>query len=431
VKIVELENELSELHSKLVLYQSIWFPMWVDWDKHPLNNEVSFIYIWVEGEGYILPFNHVDCLSISHSQFQTLTQNIQPIWVFGKKRFLHSFTLGDVRINDVVGALYVQTNEVLDYMTPIYGLFTEGIRNGYGDNLPQTTPIYKLGEIISGIIQKNNPLDLDTTDGSYKWLNDTVIPILQKVETAGILVDIPKYKNRYSPKQLKHLNGDTLYTEYNPYHLTGRPSNRYGGINFSALNKEDGTREVFISKGAFLNVDYDAYHLRLISKLIGYELPKTSAHQYFAEQYGSSYDESKGITFQLLYGGIPDEFLSIPYFHKTAHFINELWDKSIKSGYIQTPYRRIPLKFIENPNPQKVFNYLLQSVETERNMKVLSEVLDFIDGMDVRLVLYVYDSFLFDFEGKPTKEWMNGLMGIMERGGFPIKVSWGTDYGKI
>ena len=38
------------------------------------------------------------------------------------------------------------------------------------------------------------------------------------------------------------------YTQYNPYTSTGRPSNRYNGINYAALNKEDGTRDRFVSR---------------------------------------------------------------------------------------------------------------------------------------------------------------------------------------
>jgi hypothetical protein len=79
-------------------------------------------------------------------------------------------------------------------------------------------------------------------------------------------------------------------------------------------------------------MDYDAYHPRIIGKLIGYELPKTSVHQWLADQYGVPYEESKGITFQLLYGGIPEEFDEIPYYKSVREFIEKLWSKSTESG---------------------------------------------------------------------------------------------------
>lgn len=432
MKVVELDEEITELHDKMKAHSSIWFPMWSDWECHPLNNEASFIYIWVDGGGYVLPFNHVDCLSITNLQFQNLIQGIQPIYVFGKSNLLHSFSMGNTQINDVVGLIYTQTNKVIDYHSKLNGLVREGIRWGYGDNLVKTSPILKLGEIIEEVIQINNPLTIQTDIQTYNWLNQSVIPTLNRIEKSGIRANREKFLERYNTSSLKHLTkDDIIYTEYNPYHLTGRPSNRHGGINFSALNKSDGTRDIYEARGMFLNVDYDAYHPRLISKLIKHELPQTSAHQYFAEQYGTTYDEGKGITFQLLYGGIPDEFLSIPFFQKTQTFINELWKKTTENGFIQTPNRKIPLKWIETPNPQKIFNYLLQSVETERNMQVISKVLDFIEDTDVKLVLYTYDSFLLDFIDKPKKDWISELIDIIQNGGFPVSASWGTDFGKI
>jgi hypothetical protein len=340
--------------------------------------------------------------------------------------------MGDTQINDVVGLFYTQTNHVIDYHSKLNGLVREGIRWGYNDNLVRTSPILKLGEIIEDIIQNNNPLELQPDIQTYNWLNQSVIPTLNRIEKSGIQVNREKFLDKYNEKSLKHLTkDDIIYTEYNPYHLTGRPSNRHGGINFSALNKSDGTRDIYEARGMFLNVDYDAYHPRLISKLIKYELPQTSAHQYFAEQYGTTYDEGKGITFQLLYGGIPDDFLGIPFFNKTNEFIKTLWETTVNKCYIQTPNRKIPLKWIENPNPQKVFNYLLQSVETERNMQVISKLLDFIEDTDVKLVLYTYDSFLLDFIDKPQKDWIKSLIDIIQSGGFPVSPSWGTDFGKI
>ena len=48
-------------------------------------------------------------------------------------------------------------------------------------------------------------------------------------------------------------------------------------------------------------------------------------------------------------------------------------------------------------NKNKVFNYLIQLMETENNMKVLSELIPKLKGYKSKLILYSYDSFLFDF----------------------------------
>ena len=66
-------------------------------------------------------------------------------------------------------------------------------------------------------------------------------------------------------------------------HPTGRPSNRFGGLNFG-LNKKDGSRKKFISRygkeGMLVEMDYDAYHLRLIGEVVDYQFPKGSVHNH-------------------------------------------------------------------------------------------------------------------------------------------------------
>jgi hypothetical protein len=213
--------------------------------------------------------------------------------------------------------------------------------------------------------------------------------------------------------------------------VTGRPSNRHGGVNYAALNKSDGSRDTLIADGIFLQMDYDSYHPRLIGKLIEFPLPQTNVHQWLAEQYGCDVAEGKGVTFRLLYGGIDDEFRQIPYFDKVADFIDRFWKESVERGYIQTPNRHIPLSWVEQSNPQKVFNYLLQAYETEMNVDKMKTILDYIKGSGISLELYTYDSFLFDVPIDVDKSLIKGLKNIIEEDGYPIKASWGKTYGNL
>jgi hypothetical protein len=142
-------------------------------------------------------------------------------------------------------------------------------------------------------------------------------------------------------------------------------------------------------------------------------------------------NEGKGITFQLLYGGIDDTFRQIPYLNGVADYIDGLWIETQKNGYLQTKYRQIPLSWIEGANPQKVFNYLLQALETEMNIDKMRKILDYIRDTEIRFSLYTYDSFLFDVPTNVDKNKIKDLKEIIEEGGFPIKASWGLDYGKV
>jgi hypothetical protein len=420
--IVESNKEREEFLQRWNNEPSVIIPIWSDLEKHPMNNELSFLFVMMGKYNFILIYNHID----GKSHHLDLTTSEQPKWVWNKKGFLQM----DTKIQnlfDISTYTFFDENRLLDFKPEEQPFITHYTRMGIRENLGKIAPLMKWGEYLTSFV---NSFELPTPNSS--WMNNDVIPILSDIERYGVRVDGEKFLDRY-PQATKHLSNNTLYTEYNPYTITSRPSNRFGGINFSALNKKDGTREVFIPKPnhIFLQMDYDAYHPRIIGKIVHYPLPTTSVHQWLADQYGVPYDESKGITFQLLYGGIPEEFDSIPYYKKVREYIEKLWENASQRGYTNTLYRNIPLSSIEDVNPQKLFNYLLQATETELNIRTMKRVLEFIEQTDIELTLYTYDSFLFSFPLDAPKEHAKKLKELIEEGGFPIKASWGTDYGKL
>jgi hypothetical protein len=376
----------------------------------------------MENTDFILIYNHID----GKSHQLDLSTSTQPKWVWNKKGLLQMDTKIQ-NIFDISNYTFFEENKLLDFKPEEHPFISHYLRMGIRENLGKIAPLMKWGEYLKTFVDS---LSLPTPTPS--WIDSDVIPLLSDIERYGVRVDGEKFFDRY-PQATKHLKSNTLYTEYNPYTITSRPSNRFGGINFSALNKKDGTREVFVPKEnhIFLQMDYDAYHPRIIGKMVHYPLPQTSVHQWLADQYGVPYDESKGITFQLLYGGIPEEFDSIPYYKKVREYIEKLWEHAQSKGYVSTLHRNIPLSSIEDANPQKVFNYLLQATETELNIRTMKRVLEFIKQTEIELTLYTYDSFLFSYPLDTPKEHAMKLKELIEMGGFPIKASWGTDYSKL
>ena len=72
---------------------------------------------------------------------------------------------------------------------------------------------------------------------------------------------------------------------------------------------------------------------------------------------------------------------------------------------------------------------MIQLMETENNMKVLSNLIPFIESYKSRLILYSYDSFLFDFNLEDGVEFLKNVKKIIESNGlFPTKASKGTNY---
>jgi hypothetical protein len=427
MNVIESIEELNELKQKLETEPSVWYPMWVDNEKHPLNTNISFVFISTDSNRYILPQQHSDCLGLTNKQIVEVLNTKGEKWVFQKKKLLHSFQNLRDGLNDIDTSYFLKTGEVIDYSQPFQHLITPYYHKGYRDDIIQSIPILKLCESIENELSKV----YKDKSSTYDWYNNKFIPTLSEMEGYGVRVDRKKFIDRW-PQASKHISSDNLvYTEYNPFTVTGRPSNRHGGVNYAALNKSDGSRECFVSDGIFLQMDYNAYHPRLIGKLIGFQMPDGNVHEWLAEQYGCDVNEGKGITFQLLYGGIDDTFRQIPYLNAVADYIDELWIETQKWGYLQTKYRRIPLSWIEGSNPQKVFNYLLQALETEMNVDKLEKILEHIRGTDCRFSLYTYDSVLLDYPIDGNTKLALELKEIITEGGFPIKGSWGIDYGKV
>ena len=416
--IVETNKEKEQFLEYWNNEESTIIPIWEDLDKHPMNNGLSFLYVRFSNLDFILPFNHNDCETL---EIDLSTSN-QDKWIWDKKGFLQTDI--DVKnIKDVQTSLFFEKFQLYDIQAKLEPLTNFHYRMGLRDDLGTTLPIMKWSEVLRGIVDE---WELSHTN---EWVDETMIPILSDIERNGINVDTEKFIDRW-PDNKKQLLESKVFTEYNPYIITSRPSNRHGGINFGALNKKDGTRDVFIPKQGkmFLQLDYDAYHVRIIAKLIKFKLPKGSIHQWLADEYGCSYDESKQRTFRILYGGVSDEDRKIPFFDKVDKFIHNFQNESIKRGYLQTPKgRKIPIGWIEQPNGLKFFNYLLQATETEFNieaMKILQE-----KGLPLP-VLYSYDAFLYEFD-ETEVDTIKKIKSVLESFGFPVKADWGTDYGKL
>jgi DNA polymerase I-like protein with 3'-5' exonuclease and polymerase domains len=239
------------------------------------------------------------------------------------------------------------------------------------------------------------------------------------------------------------IHAGRVYSQYNYHTVTGRPSNAFRGFNFAAMNKEDGTREAFCSRferGALVEMDFDSYHVRLIAKLIGYELPASSIHDYLGRFYfdtteltDTQREESKAVTFRLLYGGIDSEFLSIPFFRQVNEFIYALWSAWKRQGHIETPILKRPITrdMVANMTANKLFNYYLQALETEVSVRKLQQVQEVLKDHQSCMILYTYDSVLFDVDYAEAQELLPKIKETLQHGNLPVKCKLGYNYNKM
>jgi len=414
---VIVENN-EQLDSFLKIYtkeDSILIPIQSDEHKHSADDEICLLYVHViDGEEYILSYNHSESLNLDKEpNLKSKTKK----YTIDKKRLQHLIDIDNVI--DVNLLHYIETNQPLqvdNLDTSAHGFFN--MKHYRKKNINRVIPILKHLEVC----RKITSLLLDVVgrnkEDVNKSYNDEILNNLSYMENNGI-----------------QTTEGMVFSEYNIFTSTGRPSNRFGGTNFAALNKKDGSRKPYVSRfksGVLVEMDYDAYHLRLIGDRIGYEFPQGSVHEHMAKFYGVDYEESKKLSFQYLYGYIPHEVSQInPFFCKVEEYIKELWDSYNSNDFILSDIysKRIYRKNLTDMNANKVFNYTIQLMETENNMKVLSELIPKIKDYKSKLILYSYDSFLLDFNMEDGLDYIMKVKEILEqRGKYPVKVSWGLNY---
>lgn len=395
-------------------------PVWSSHRAHPLGNRLSFIYFrQINGEDGIINFNHIDAKKLDK---------------FDISKIIHVNTLVlDNRYLNTIGLdyewVYFEENGKPFIFSEVVESVYRGYRNDFKE-LNDCVPLMKWYEVLKTIPNISTRREWDR-----KYT--TAIKTLGRLEGAGVKVVREKFIDSFNFNEQYIKKNGIVFTQYNPYTTTGRPSNRHLNVNYSALNKSDGSRECFVSRhphGTLLQFDYESYHIRLIAKMVGYEFPKgISAHQHLANLYRCDYETAKKITFTYLYGGLDDNARQIPFFQKVDEYIKGLYQRFVISGKLTTLLykREIPFDRIETPNEQKVFNYLLQSLETEINYMKIGEVLEYLDGKMSKMILYTYDAFVIDTHPVERENLLNDIREIMEKGGFPVKCEEGENYNNL
>ena len=437
--LIEKEKELQKVLDVLQDGPSFWIPMYSDPFQHFMNNSISFIYIYSISKDldFILPFNHTDCFNLNIEHINDLTSQ-HDIYILAKKRFAN---FSSIKCYDADMVAWWQSHKMLpldDSNTSAHDMWNRWWHNETNTHnwLPITKHIERCIGMRNKFMEYYQTFDKTNAFEEYESL---VTDNFYAIERSGLEVDYNKFVDHF---KANGLSKNKAYTEYNIYTTTGRPSNKFGGVNYAALNKEDGCRESFVSrweKGMLLEMDFDAYHPRLIADIIGYELPPGNVHEYFGRQYfgkkeplsEQEYDDSKKITFRLLYGGIDDDFAKIPFFKKTRSFIRSLWSNFKENGVVVTPLMKRPLykNCLHDMNPNKLFNYLLQASETEYNLHMINDVNDLLCEYNTNIILYTYDSLLFDYNIADGKELLIKLREVMSQSGrFPVKTKAGVNY---
>jgi len=404
--IVNTQKLFNQLKQHIQTKPFVLLQIYSDVKAHPQENRVSCYWVDFQDEQYIVPIHHTEKFQ---DEMQMIETN-QTIFVQDLKQYHHNTLVFGKDIRDMNWSYYLQHNKPYDseqHLTSTHHHYNRlhHDKKNINDLIPLVKHLEYFEPISKQLYQQ------------YEQHDQTLLENLYQIERNGI-------------KTYEKI----VYSEYNPYTSTGRPSNRFGGMNFAALNKSDGSRKQFISRfnnGVLVEMDFDAYHLRLIGEIIGYKFPKGSVHEHMAKLYGLPYDEAKALSFKYLYGGITDEVSDNPFFSKVNDYIKLLWDDYKTNNFVQSYIynRKIYGKNLQDMNPNKLFNYMIQLMETENNIKILNELQPKLQQYESKLILYNYDAFLFDFNPKEGLEFLNIVKQTIESDGeYPVKISKGVNY---
>jgi hypothetical protein len=403
---------------------------------HPLLTKTIAVYLRPlnHEEGYIIPINHDEGLNVDKNRIYDILKQYKTLYTIDKKELLYHFILKDV-ID--ISLLYSMTNYdrlELGRNNSTYNWFYSRLHDFKEVNA--LIPISKLYEKCEEDYQAVYSILQYAIPNGFDFYNKTATSVFFAIEHTGLRTIHQPYIDLFKPNNpIFNMQDNIAYTSYNLYNTTSRPTNAFNSVNYAAIPKAPEFRKAIIPQNDyFVAYDYDGYHLRLLCEQIGYNLTNESAHAQLARLYfgkdeiaEEDYAKAKQINFHAIYGKIPPEYAFLEVFEKMERYTSLLWKQFKEQGYVQDPIsgKRFTQELPEM-HPQKLLNYLMQSLETSRNILILKELIKYLAGKKTRIALYVYDAIIFDFSKEDGKETLEEIERIMEsEGRYPTKVEYG------
>ena len=413
--LVESKEQLDRFYNSS--YKEVFVEIIPYNDKvHPTQNSICAVYIrpLQSTKGFIIPISHSETLSVHIDDVKHILSQYNSIYVRDKKEFLHYLifkTLYDITLNSPP---YIQ-----EY-TQTHSFFYH--KMGDKKDLNRIIPIVKHYEYCEKLFNDLKPRIDEPINDFY---NTKTSVVFNAIERSGIRINRDEFQSRFHDH-----DGEYTYTQFNFKTLTGRPSNRFKGVNYAAINKDNGDRKSFIPRNdILLELDISAYHPTLLSHLLDYEFDSGDIHMAFAKMYGVEYGKAKELTFKQMYGGVFDQYKELEFFKRMQVYTDDLWARFQNEGSIECPISKHIFKKEElhDMKPQKLLNYVLQNLETATNVRILWEIFKILKGKNTKLVLYTYDSFLFDFDDS-EREIIKEILNVFKINKLQIKHSYGKTY---
>ena len=412
--LVESEKQLKEFEQQQ--YQEVFVEV-IPFDnrEHPYENEVCAVYIFPldSRKGFILPVSHSETLSLKLSEIERILNAFETVYVRDKKEFMHYFLLKALYNTPLPPNTYIQ-------LTQAHNFFYNKFKTKADIN--RIIPIVKHYEYCNAIYNEIKP---NLEKNVNEFFNTKACLVYNKLEQSGIRIDKEKFSSYFYPTDKEY-----VYTQYNFNTLTTRPSNKFKGVNYAALNKSNKEREAFIPRNDyFIDLDISAYHPTILSRLVGYEYGNRDIYDALSEAYQMDREEAKILTLKQINSSALTEYENLEFFRKVTAYKDKLWDEFQYGGSIEVPIsnHRFYRSELENMNPGKLLNYVLQATETALNVKIMWDIFKVLRGKKTKLVMCTYDAFLFDVD-KEEKQTIKQILNVFKKYKLNTKFKQGTSY---
>lgn len=417
--LVESEKQIEEFIDKN--YSEVFIePIMFNDNTHPAINELSLLYLKPlnNDKGYMLCLSHDETFSLNNTLINNLLGGFKNIFVRNKKQFLHFFQFNNIQ------EINYHFEEQITTTTKAHTFFNQKYGTKHDINL--IIPIskhYERCELIWGLI-KDKCINNET-----KFLNRRSI-VFSIIESNGIKIDENEFKKNFKLTNSDYsIKDNIIYTNYNFYTTTGRPSNRFNGINFAAL-KKDGSRKSFIPKNDyFIEYDLTSYHPILVAKIIGFEFNNETPYEYLAREANIPLKMAKVEFIKQMYGGVFEKYTHIEFFKQMQIYVDSIWKEfNTKGEYKCSESGTIfYIDKLEDMTPGKLLSYIIQNLETSHNINMMWDMMKILRDKQTQLILYTYDSFLLDIK-EGEEEILKEIETIFMKNNLKFKTNKGLNY---
>jgi|TARA_R100000027_G_scaffold1824_2_gene2028 DNA polymerase I-like protein with 3'-5' exonuclease and polymerase domains len=435
--IVEEEKKLNSLENLVKLGCYVEVITSNDF-YHPKLTTTVAVYIRMVNSkhGFIIPIDHDEGLNVDKDRVYEILSKANKLYTINKKKLLYHFNLQKaIDLSLLYSMNKFDRLEILTNNSTINFYYS---KYDSKSDINKLIPISKLYEKCEETYENIKEVLKFEVPSGFDFYNKIATNVFFLLEQKGVGTIYDSFKKLFKPKNTLYNTVDNIvYTEYNLYNPTSRPTNTFNSVNFAAIPKAEEYRKCFKPQNDFfVEFDFDGYHLRLLAEQLNYPLTEESAHKQLAKHYfgkeeitDEEYAKAKQINFHAIYGKIPEEHKNLKIFKEIQEYIDTMWKSFQEGGYVWNPQSgKHFTQELKDMNPAKLMNYMMQSLETSNNIIILKDILEYLKNKKSFITLYTYDAILFDFNKEDGRETLEDITRIMEnQGKYPVKFKYSTN----